>query len=155
MNIDRGSQGTSLKSLFQGMAPEQIRLIECMVTKAPPDIELQAVNDDKLTIKSPLVIIPQHLTDQKYPCYIETEAYCSPSTKLEDDTPFVHDVCSASGHTCPKHYYKQSWICIHNHLNVGDNVYVLVFGGGKKYYVLDRVPPDKETLKQHHDRCPY
>ncbi|MCM1296891.1 MAG: DUF2577 domain-containing protein [Muribaculaceae bacterium] len=131
-----------------------MRLIECKVTKELPDIELEGTNDDKLKIKTPLIVVPQHLTDQEYPCYIETEAYTSKNTKVGEG-PFTHDVCAASGHTCPPHYYKTGWICMHNHLVEGDKVYVLELDGGKAYYILDRVPPDKETMKSHHKPCPY
>lgn len=154
MQIDRSRTATGLKALIQGMAPEQVRLIECKVTAPLPDIELEATNDDKLKIKSSLIVVPQWLTDQVYPCYIETEAYTSKNTKVGEG-PFIHDVCAASGHTCPSHYYKTAWICMHNHLEVDDLVYVLAFNGGRSYYILDRVPPDKETMKKHYEPCPY
>lgn len=159
MNIDRSRNATSLKGVIQGMVSSMIqdRLIECEVTKAPPEIELKAANDDKLIIKKPLIIIPQWLTDQNYPCYIETNAYVESNMKIADSTPFIHEVCPVSGHTCPSHVYKTEWICVHNHLEVGDKVYVIMFKSdeGAKFFILDRVPPDKKKLKKHHEPCPH
>ena len=71
MNIDRIAGATSIKSVIQELAPEQIRVIICEVISEPPNIELQACNDEKLRIPRGLIVVPEHLTDHWRPCYIE------------------------------------------------------------------------------------
>lgn len=141
MNLEKVKNATSLKGAIQALSPEQIRLLQGTVISEDP-LQIQAAGDDKLIIPEALLIVPEWLTDHKYPAYIETTAYqTSPMTEVEDSAPFTHSVCQCelcAGHTCPSHMYKQSWIIVKNHLRVGDTVDMLALGGGRKYYILDR-----------------
>lgn len=147
MNIDKITQATSIKTIIQELAPEQIRLlVGTVIAKGP--LKIQALNDDKLIIREDLIILPQWLSDHVYKAYIETEAYSEPDPEKEElKDPFTcYYPCTSPQQAAPKHYYKQTWIKIKNHLEVGDMVQMLAFGGGRKYYVIDRVPlPDDPT----------
>lgn len=140
MNADKIANATSIKSIIQELAPEQIRLMLGTVVSEGP-LKVQALNDDKLTIPEDLLIVPQWLTDHIYPIYIETEWYEKPDPNMEELGPTFDDHCiyPCSGVPAPKHYYKTTKIKINNHLKTGDMVYMLAFSGGKKYLVIDRI----------------
>jgi hypothetical protein len=55
---------TSLKQLFQTMAPDGAGIIQGRVVSAEP-LKIQAVNDEKLTLTENLLCIPKHLTEYK------------------------------------------------------------------------------------------
>ena len=141
MNIDKISNATSIKSIIQELSPEQIRLLIGEVIEEGP-LKIQAKNDDKLIIREELMILPQWLTDHVYEAYVETEAYETPDPDKEELGSDFKCTYPCTGSNAPKHYYKQSWIKIKNHLEVGDTVQMLAFGGGRKYYIIDRIPQE-------------
>lgn len=150
MNMDRLQNSTSIKGIIQSLAPEQVRMMLAEVTGTDP-LRVQTRNDDKLIIPANLLVVPEWLTDHKYPAYIQTDAYVSSAEPSDDEArgrkidtaPFTRDAscahvdCSIS--PCSDHQYKAEWVIIQNHLCVGDVVVLLAFAGGKRYYVLDRV----------------
>lgn len=104
-----GSDKTSLKQIFQGMAGKGAEVLQGIVQ---PGNKIQIINDEKLIIDSNNTYIPRHLTDYTAECFIETNDGKN----------------SVNGN-----------ITIQNALQAGEKVYVLSFNNGKQYYVLDRV----------------
>lgn len=122
-----GTEKTSIKQLFQGMAGEGAEVLQGIVKSVSP-LKIQIVNDEKLTIGPNITYVPQHLTDY------ETEVTVKWQTE------------SASGGSGDAAYAAHSHgitgrkkITVHNALKVGEKVHVLSFNHGKQYYVLDRV----------------
>lgn len=104
-----GSNKTSLKQLFQGMAGKGAEVLQGIVQ---PGGKIQIANDEKLIIDSNNTYIPRQFTNYTAECSIETNDGKS----------------SVDGN-----------ITIQNALQAGEKVYVLSFNNGKQYYVLDRV----------------
>lgn len=119
------SEKTSLKQLFQGMAGEGIEVLQGIVKSASP-IEIQIVNDDKLTIGPDITYIPRHLTDYTTTCSLAKGAKGSVYGPADDGSRLTDFTFSGS-------------ITVHNALQAGEKVHVLSFNHGKQYYVLDRV----------------
>lgn len=138
------SEATSLKQLFQGMAPDGAEVMQGVVTSASP-IKIQVVNNEKLVLGANILIVPKHLTD-----YIATidisigKGSISSLTKggqgkhghpkdsiLETEGEHVHNLSTFS--------LAGASMTVKNALKVGEKVHILSFNNGKKYYVLDRV----------------
>lgn len=154
MNVDRLQNSTSLKGILQMLAPEQISMLLGKVASADP-LKVQTLNDDKLVIPKNLLVVPEWLTCHKYRAYIQTDAYEASSEPSNDEAhdkkidtpPFTCNVaCPHAAHPCAAHQYKSEWIIIQNHLEVDDIVILLSFGGGKKYYILDRLGKEVEEV---------
>jgi len=137
---------TSLKQAFQQMIPEDIGLIEGIVTSTSP-LSIQIVNNPKMVVSGANLVVPRHLTDYETACTINL---CSPSvlsgeTDMADEHYHTNPEGGNTG-TQPEHNHaldsfglSHASITIHNSLKKGEKVYLLRFNGGKQYYVLDRV----------------
>lgn len=99
---------TSLKGLIQSLTPDSTSVIQGVVTNIEPLI-VQVMNDEKLTLHSALLIIPEHLTERTV------------DAEIEDNNET-----------------KNVTLKLLDALKVGDKVYLLSFNEGKKYYILDR-----------------
>ena len=113
-----GTNATSLKALFQGLAGDGAQVLQGVVQSASP-LKIQVAGDAKLTVGPHNVYLPRHLTDYDTEVTIEWETE------------------EAAGH---KHAVEgRKKIRVHNALKTGEKVYLLAFNHGKQYYVLDRV----------------
>lgn len=109
----------SLKGLFQGMIPDQCEIVQGTVVSTAP-LEIQIAGDEKLLIHTTSVIIPRHLTDYQVPVSIPESG--------------GHSQYSGSG--VHSHDVEMT---VHNALQVGESVHLLVVQQGKKFFALDRV----------------
>lgn len=107
--MNKESNGTSLKELFQGMIPREIELMQGIVISEEP-LRIQAVNDSKLIISRISTVIPQQLKDYTV------------SVTINDETG-----------------EHEAEITVHNALKTGDMVHLFAVQNGKKYFVLGRV----------------
>lgn len=140
MDSERINQADSVAGLIKALAGTctELRFLKGTVISEKP-LKIKAENDDKLILQGVRLIIPEWLTDHKYPAYIETDGYeTSPMTEVEDSTPFVHQTCATCGHKCPEHQYKKDWIIIKNHLKEGDKVIMLEAARSEVFLVIDR-----------------
>lgn len=55
---------TSIKGLFQALVPDREDVIQGIVKSVSP-LTIQAVNDEKLTLTTSILIVPRHLTNYK------------------------------------------------------------------------------------------
>lgn len=124
------TEKTSLKQLFQGMAGEGVEVLQGIVKSASP-LEIQIVNDDKLTIGPDITYIPRHLTDYK--------ADIS-GPNIQNYYYTGNNVGGGTAPVSPSHVHAigKIQITVHNALKAGEKVHVLSFNHGKQYYVLDR-----------------
>lgn len=125
-----GEKATSIKQLIQQMIPENIGLIEGVVVKTSP-LSIQVVNNPKMVVSGPILVIPKHLTDYKTTCTINT----SGPPVLSGDTTMANE----HYHNLNELGLSGATITVHNALKKGEKVYMLRFNGGRQYYVLDRV----------------
>ena len=68
---------TSIKALFQGLIPDGDEVIQGIVKSAEP-LRIQAVNDEKLLINTPLLIVPKHLST--YTVQVQIASYTGEMT---------------------------------------------------------------------------
>ena len=138
--------GTSLKALFQGMAPEGPELMIGKVIQASP-LKIQMLNDEKLVINERITVVPWHLTDYTTKATFEVGTG-GIASYTEGDGKHSHGSCGFGGghsgdgtHTHHLVSFKvtSGTITVHNALKVGDQVHVLALNSGKLYYVLDKV----------------
>ena len=126
MAEQNGTTGsTSLKGLFQGLAGNDVQVLQRIVKSTSP-LRIQIVNDEKLTIGPNITYIPRHLTD-----------YTTTCTLAKGDRGSVYGP-STDGSRLTDFTFSGS-ITVHNALQAGETVHVLSFNHGKQYYVLDRV----------------
>lgn len=122
-----GTEQTSIKALFQGMAGTGAEVLQGIVKSASP-LKIQIVGDDKLTVGPNNVYVPRHLTD--YDTEVTVQWQTESRSGGSGDAAFASHNHAISGRKA---------IRVHNALKVGERVHVLSFNHGKQYYVLDRV----------------
>ena len=157
-------QSTSIKEAFQGLVPDAPAVIQGTVIEVGP-LKIQAVNDAKLLLPEPILIIPFHLRDYKTKIDIEWDAkYGTAGIDSETKKDGEHPHGSSGQHGGHSggdgsHGHPDSegahinWLrtyniygatmTVYNALKIGELVHLLSFNNGKKYYVLDRVNPER------------
>ncbi|MEZ3514466.1 MAG: DUF2577 domain-containing protein [Lachnospiraceae bacterium] len=124
------TEETSFKQLLQGIAGDDLEVLQGIVKSASP-LKIQIVNDDKLTIGLNITYVPRHLTDYKTEISgPNIQSYYYTGNNMESGTAPV-----SSSHV---HALGRIPVTVHNALKVGEKVHVLSFNHGKQYYVLDR-----------------
>ena len=160
------NENESVKQMFQGLIPDGEGVIQGTVTQVGPLI-IQALNDPKLILPEPILIVPFHL--KNYSTSIDITWQGNYGTALVDSQTFKdgehpHGKSGEHGghmsgdgkHTHPEdegahinhlntfNIFGAS-MTVHNALKVGEKVHMLSFNQGKKYYVLDRVEPERKV----------
>ena len=141
--MENNRNPTSLKELFQGMAPEQIGMIEGVVTKGSP-LTIQVINNPKMVLTGSLLVCPTHLSDYSTKVDIRLD---TGSIDSQTETSGSHSHSGGNhSHSGGTHNHKlQTYniygasILVYNALKVGEKVWLLRFSNGKQYYILDRV----------------
>ena len=88
----------SIKGLFQGLVPEAMEIIRGRVTSTSP-LQIQAVNDEKLTIHGNIMRLPKHLTDYTTTCDISGGEFDSQTT---EDGEHTHATTDSGEHRHPE-----------------------------------------------------
>ena len=120
------NNGTSLKSLFQGLIPDSCGIIQGTVISASP-LQIRAENDDKLIINELLLIVPHHLTNHKVTVDIGNGNVTAQTSSVDGHS-----------HELMQFALQQGIMTVYNGLKVGEKVHLLSLNNGKKYYILDR-----------------
>ena len=145
---------TSLKEMIQGMIPDNTGVIRGTVTQESP-LQITASNDAKLVLDANVLIVPRHLSDYITTCDIKKDSGTIDSQTHNDGThphgpSGGHSQYTGDGiHSHPgsegAHVNRldtfnlyNAYIKVYNHLRKGENVFLLSFNEGKKYYILDR-----------------
>ncbi len=118
---------TSLKQAFQDMIPKDETLVEGVVTKESP-LTVQLTNNDKMILTGNHLICPWHLTDY------ETKVSISGNLLAGSQT----EVVANHSHGLETYVIEQAKMIVHNQLKTGEKVWLLRFGNGKQYFILDR-----------------
>ena len=100
---------TSLKGLFQKLAPTSMSVIRGKVISSQP-LRIQAINDEKLVLNENTLCLPSHLSNYTVKVNIQQEGFSAFAATMT----------------------------VFNALKDNEKVYLLSFNNGKKYYVLDR-----------------
>ena len=123
------NEATSLKQLFQGMAPEGTTVVNGTVVSASP-LSIRIDNDDKLTVSGSVLLVAQYLGDWT----------------ATVDISLGKGTINSVTNEVQSHKHKQetfiltgATMTVHNALRAGEAVYLLKFNNGKNYLVLDRV----------------
>ncbi len=148
---------TSIKQIMQQMTPQALDVVQGTVIATAP-LQIQLLNDSKMLVSGNILCIPRHLTNYTTTVSISLDSGTIDSITIEGQGTHGHGPSgqhsghsSGSGeHTHPdsegKHLHKletfniaNATMTVHNALGVGEQVYILSFDHGKKYYILDRV----------------
>jgi hypothetical protein len=147
-------EATSLKEMIQGMIPDNTGVLRGTVISESP-LQIQITNDAKLILDQNILIIPRHLSDYTTTCDIKKD---SGTIDSQTHTDGQHPHGASGGHAqyagdgvhahpgsegahinrLDTFNLYNAYIKVYNHLRQGENVFVLSFNEGKKYYVLDR-----------------
>lgn len=156
MEKENMQEPMSVKQLFQGMVPETMTILLGKVISDSP-LKIQVVNDEKLVLTENIICLPQHLSDYETTIDIQLGKGSINSVTRSGQGTHPHGSSGGhGGHTVGDgtHNHPESegahihnvaafdiygaTITIRNALKVGENVYILSFHHGKKYYVLGR-----------------
>jgi hypothetical protein len=136
------------------MIPADVTILRGEVISASP-LKIQIAGDEKLILGEGVLCVPRHLTDYETTCDIalsggdissETtggegaHAHGPSGGHSQYEGDGVHSHPSSEGahtHSIATFEIKASKIKIYNALKTGDQVFIISFNSGKKYYVLD------------------
>lgn len=138
MDIKEMQEPTSLKQLFQGMAPETMAVVRGTVLSANP-LKIQVINDEKLILEQNIICLPRHLSTYQTTVDISLGRGSINSVTKEDGEHAGH--AGGNGkHRNTLETFNLSGVSmtVYNGLKPGEVVYILSFNHGKKYYILDR-----------------
>lgn len=120
---------TGLKQLLQGLAPDTIGLCEGVVVSSAP-LSIQVTNNPQMVASGITLALPRHLTNYVTTCAVATVSGGDLIGKTKSEQAHTHDLDSMQ--------WAKATITMYNSLAVGEKVWMLRFGKGEKYYVLDR-----------------
>jgi hypothetical protein len=122
------NEPTSFKECVQSMMSEPMAVLRGEVISEKP-LEIQVVNDKKMTLHENIMCLPRHLTDYTTTCDIKLGG-----GTLDSQTNSVE----GHSHRLTTFSITGAEIKVYNSLKYGEMVYILSFNKGKKYYILDR-----------------
>ncbi|WP_425447630.1 DUF2577 family protein [Dethiothermospora halolimnae] len=137
-----------------------INIMEAIITKEPPEIEIKIKNNDKLIIPKDLIIVSEHLLEHTRIATIKMVEHIDSETDEQLTSPISGTSKTCQGAMPPINFTFQgtgtSLDLTHKHiletftmedgeitfrccLKEGDKVMVIAFEEGQKYYIMDKV----------------
>ena len=130
-DINSAGSETSLKQLFQSMIPNDVEIMQGVVTRVTP-LSIQIINDEMLTITDSNTIVPWHLTDYSTNVTIKVSQEEKLEGSITKDDP-GHD------HGMKEFYITKGRMTVHNGIIKGERLHIMSVNNGKQYFVLDRI----------------
>ncbi|MFH5779055.1 DUF2577 domain-containing protein [Heyndrickxia oleronia] len=116
---------------------QPMRMMEAVVLKSPPDLEIKLLGNDKLIIPKDLIVVSERLTRHTR---IVTLTHNELATRDLGDKEEV-DFLDTDDLVAPLTFYKHSFIEMQfeDVLKVNDRVLVYSFPGFQKFFIADRI----------------